>query len=248
MDEPSYADYSDMIDHALLVPTMTRKELTAGCSLAAAYGCASACVMPYFIGQAADLLAASPTVACCVIGFPHGNTLTAAKVAEAEAAVRLGAVELDMVCNISLVKSAAWDQVAEDIRAVVAAGHAGGARVKVIFETCYLTDDEVRRLCDICGEARADWVKTSTGFGLPDEGVSAGATDAHLQIMREACPEHVAVKASGGVRSFSRLRRVRELGCTRAGASATPAILDEARTYFGLTPIDVENINTLTNY
>ncbi|MEM6314257.1 MAG: deoxyribose-phosphate aldolase [Planctomycetota bacterium] len=248
MSEALYREFAGMIDHALLVPTMTRAELRAGCALAAAYGCASACVMPYFVGEAATLLGDTDTVACCVIGFPHGNHLTAAKVAEAEAATRAGAAELDMVCNISLVKSGAWDAVADDLRAVIDAGHAGSAKVKVIFETCYLTDDEIRRLCTICGDLRADWIKTSTGFGNPPTGTPAGATDAHLTLMRSAAPPHVQVKASGGVRDFARLQRIRDLGCTRAGASATQPILDEARTTLNLPKIKAPSQHIETSY
>jgi deoxyribose-phosphate aldolase len=240
----TYESLAGMIDHAVLVPTLTDRELEAGCRMASAYGCASACVMPYFVGRCAELLEGTSSVACCVIGFPHGNHLTAAKVAEAQEAVRLGAKELDMVCNISKVRSGDWGAVKDDVQAVVEAGHAGGAKVKVIFETCYLDDDQKRKLCEICGEVRADWVKTSTGFGLPPEGRSAGATDDDLILMRQASPEHVQVKASGGVRDLKRLLRVKEIGCTRAGASATQAILDEARRELGLEPIRVGAAST----
>ena len=239
MPDYTYDDLAGMIDHAVLVPSLSPADLDAGTRLAAAYGCASACVMPHFVGRCAELLAVSGTVPCCVVGFPHGSHLTAAKVAEAREAVRLGAKELDVVCNVSRVKGGDWAFVRDDLRAVVDAGHEGGAKVKVIFETCYLDDDEKRRLCEVCGEVGADWVKTSTGFGNPPEGKSAGATDADLILMREASPPSVQVKASGGVRDLARLLRVREIGCTRAGASATKAILDEARRSLGLDPITV---------
>ena len=236
----AYADVAGMLDHAVLVPNLTDADLAAGCRLAVAYGAASACVMPYYIGKCAEHFAGTPQIPCCVIGFPHGNALTAAKVAEATEATRLGAGELDMVSNISKVKSGDWQWVKDDIKAVVDAGHAGGAKVKVIFETCYLEDEEKRRLCDICGEVGADWVKTSTGFGNPPEGRSAGATDHDLKLMRAAAPPHVQVKASGGIRDLDGLLRVRALGCTRVGASATKAICDEARKRLGLEPITVE--------
>lgn len=235
----TYDDLARMIDHAVLVPTLTERDLADGCRLARAYGVASACVMPWFVGRAAELLAGSETVACCVIGFPHGTHLTAGKVAEAQAAARAGARELDMVCNISAVKSGNWQVVRDDIAAVVEAGHEGGGKVKVIFETCYLDDAEKRRLCEICGEAGADWVKTSTGFGTPPAGTSAGATDADLILMRSASLARVQIKASGGIRDLARLLRVRELGCSRAGASATKAILDEARRHLGLGEIEI---------
>ena len=236
---PPYESLAGMIDHAVLVPSLTPSDLEAGCRMARAYGCASACVMPYYVGRAAELLAGSKTLACCVIGFPHGNAPTAAKVAEASFAVDAGAKELDMVVNISLVKGAMWQAVQDDLAAVIGTGHDGGAKVKVIFETCYLTDDEKQRLCEVSAEAGADWVKTSTGFGTPPAGQSAGATDEDLQLMRKHSPESVQIKASGGIRDLDRLLRVRELGCSRAGASATKAILDEARQSLGLDPIQV---------
>ena len=249
MPDYAYDDLAGMIDHAVLVPTLAPADLEAGTRLAAAYGCASACVMPHFVGRCAELLVDSKTIACCVVGFPHGNHLTAAKVAEAREAVRLGAEELDMVCNVSRVKGGDWAFVRDDLRAVVDAGHDGGARVKVIFETCYLDDDEKRRLCELCGEVKADWVKTSTGFGTPPAGRPAGATDEDLILMKQSVPDGVQVKASGGVRDLARLLRVREIGCTRAGASATAKILDEARAALGLDPVTVPAVDdTNTSY
>lgn len=249
MPDYTYDDLAQMIDHAVLVPSLTQADLEAGCRMARAYHAASACVMPYYVGRAAELLAGSNTLPCCVIGFPHGTHPTAAKVAEATFATSAGARELDMVCNLSAVKSGDWELVERDIHAVVATGHDGGAKVKVIFETCYLTDDEKRTLCEICGRVGADWVKTSTGFGNPPAGQSSGATDDDLILMRQASPDHVQVKASGGIRDLTRLLRVRELGCTRAGASATKAILDEARARLGLPTITIPgNADAGTTY
>jgi deoxyribose-phosphate aldolase len=142
---------------------------------------------------------------------------------EAERALDDGGVELDMVVNVSKVRSGDWGYVRDDIRAVLAPTHARGARLKVIFENCYLDDAQKVRLCEICGELRVDWVKTSTGFG------TSGATDEDLILMRKHSPAHVQVKAAGGIRDLDRLLRVREIGCTRSGATASKDILDEAR-------------------
>ena len=227
----TYDDLAKMIDHAILVPTTPPADLEAGVRMAAAYGVASTCVVPYFVKRSAELLEGSDTLASTVIGFPHGTTSTAAKVAESRQALADGAVELDIVVNLSGVVGGDWPLVSRDIGEVVKAGHDGGARVKVIFETCYLNDEQKRRLCEICVERGADWVKTSTGFG------SGGATDHDLRLMRDAVAGHCQVKASGGIRTYERLLEVRDIGCTRAGASATAAILDEARRQLELAPI-----------
>jgi deoxyribose-phosphate aldolase len=158
-----------------------------------------------------------------VIGFPHGGHVTGVKVFEAQTAMADGAVELDMVVNIGKVLSGDYPYVRQDIAAVVEAAHKEGARVKVIFENCYLQDDHKIELCRICGELRADWVKTSTGYG------DSGATDHDLSLMRKHSPPHVQVKAAGGVRTFDRVLAVRALGVTRIGATATKSILDECR-------------------
>ena len=128
-DQPTYDELAGMIDHAVLAPQLTLGDLDAGSRMARAYGCASACVMPYFVGRCAEIVAGSKTVACCVIGFPHGVTFAKAKAAEAQLAVEAGAAELDMVCNVSLVKSGRWDDVRDDVKAVVdAAAGAGEAQ------------------------------------------------------------------------------------------------------------------------
>ena len=133
------------------------------------------------------------------------------------------ASELDMVVNISQVLSGNWDYVCGDIKAVVEVTHAAGARVKVIFENCYLKDDDKIRLCHICGDVGADWVKTSTGYG------TGGATLEDLKLMRQHAPAHVQVKAAGGIRTLDALLEVRALGVTRCGATRTAEMLDECR-------------------
>jgi deoxyribose-phosphate aldolase len=222
---PAYtlADLAKMFDHSLLQPTLTDADLDRGFALAREYAVASVCVKPYAVRRAAAALTGSGVLVGTVIGFPHGGHLSRIKRAEAEAAMADGAVELDMVVNIGKVLSGDWGYVRDDIAAVIEPAHANGAKVKVIFENCFLSDDQKIELCRICGELRADWVKTSTGYG------ESGATDHDLTLMRKHSPAHVQVKAAGGVRTFDRVLAVRELGVTRIGATATKAILDECR-------------------
>jgi len=229
----TYQDVSKMIDHSLLNPTMTGAVCEEGIRLAIAYDTGSVCIMPWYLKRCAELLAGSTVKASTTIGFPHGGHVAAVKVKEAEQALRDGGVELDMVVNISAVLSGKWDLVRDDIRGVVEVTHAGGGKVKVIFENCYLTADHKIRLCEICGALGADWVKTSTGYG------TGGATDEDLALMRKHSPAHVQVKAAGGVRTLERLLQVRALGVTRAGATATKVILDEARKTLGLPAIAI---------
>jgi len=224
----TYQDIAKMIDHSLLNPTMSAEDLAAGCKVAVAYDVATACMMPYFLKQGAAILAGSTVKASTTIGFPHGGHTTAVKLAEAKQALADGGEELDMVCNISKVLSGDWDYVREDIRVVVEAAHAAGQKVKVIFENCYLNDDQKVRLCEICGEVNADWVKTSTGYG------TGGATMEDLKLMRLHAPDPVQVKAAGGVRDLDTLLAVRALGVTRVGASRTVEMLDECKRRLGM--------------
>jgi deoxyribose-phosphate aldolase len=216
-----------MFDHSLLQPQLTDAELDRGLAVAIEYNVASVCIKPYAVRRAAKLLAGTTIAASTVIGFPHGSHLTRVKVFESELALADGATELDMVVNIGKVLSGEWNYVANDIAAVVTTAHQQGAKVKVIFENAYLTDEHKRELCRICGEVRADWVKTSTGYA------ESGATLEDLKLMRECSPPWVQVKAAGGVRTFERLLEVRAVGVSRVGATATKAILDEARTRLG---------------
>jgi deoxyribose-phosphate aldolase len=219
----TYRDIAKMIDHSLLQQQLTDAELDAGCQLAREYDVASVCIKPYYVRRAADLLAGSSVAVGTTVGFPHGGHVTRVKVVEAEQALADGAAELDMVVNIGKVLSGAWRYVTDDIRAVVEAAHAKNALVKVIFENCFLSDDHKKKLCEICGETRADFVKTSTGYG------ATGATTEDLILMRRHAPPHVQVKAAGGVRNFERLLEVRALGVTRVGATASKAMLDECK-------------------
>jgi len=224
----TYPEIAKMIDHSLLNPTLTETDLEHGCHIARDYDVASACVMPYFLKRCAELLAGSTVKASTTIGFPHGGHTTAVKVAEAQRALADGGQELDMVVNISKVLSGDWNYVREEIAAVVEVAHQCNQKVKVIFENAYLTDAHKIRLCEICGEVKADWVKTSTGYA------TGGATDSDLKLMRAHSPAHVQIKAAGGVRSLDRLLEVRALGVTRVGATRTVEILEECKRRLGL--------------
>ncbi len=219
----TYHDIAKMIDHSLLNPVMTDQDFEKGCRDGLEYDVASVCIMPHYLKRCAEILQGSAVKASTTVGFPHGGHTTAVKVAEARQALADGAEELDMVVNISKVLSQDWTYVSSDIGRVVEAVHAQGAKVKVIFENCYLKDEHKIRLCEICAKASVDWVKTSTGYG------SGGATDADLILMRKHSPPHMQVKAAGGIRDLDGLLRVRALGVTRVGASRTGDILNECR-------------------
>jgi deoxyribose-phosphate aldolase len=227
----TYLDVAKMIDHSLLNPTLKEEELAAGIELALRYDTASVCIMPFALRDCAARLRGSNVRASTTIGFPHGVQTTASKVEEARQALAAGGEELDMVVNISKVLSGDWNYVRGDVKAVIEETHAAGQKVKVIFENCYLNDDEKIRLCEICSDLGADWVKTSTGYG------TGGATIEDLMLMRNHSAPGVQVKAAGGVRDLDMLLRVREIGVTRCGATRTAAMLDQARARLGLQPI-----------
>jgi deoxyribose-phosphate aldolase len=219
----TYREIAKMIDHSLLPPSLTDEDLEHGCRIALEYDCASVCIMPYYLQKCADILRGSTVKASTTIGFPHGGHTTAVKVAEAKRALDDGGQELDMVANISKVLSEDWDYVRQDLAAVINLAHEGGQKVKVIFENCYLKDVHKIRLCEICSEAGADWVKTSTGFG------TSGATIEDVKLMVAHSPFPVQVKAAGGIRSLDQLLAFRQLGATRIGASRTKDILEDCR-------------------
>jgi deoxyribose-phosphate aldolase len=223
----TYLDIAKMIDHSLLNPTLTDKDLEQGCQLALEYDVASVCILPYGLKRCAEVLRGSTVKASTTIGFPHGGHTTAIKVAEARQALADGGEELDMVVNISKVLSGDWDYVHSDIASVIEVTHAQGQKVKVIFENCYLNDEQKIKLCEICGSLDADWVKTSTGYG------TGGATIEDLKLMRAHTPSHVQVKAAGGVRDLDKLLEVRAIGVTRCGATRTAEMLDECKRRLG---------------
>jgi deoxyribose-phosphate aldolase len=230
----TYDELAKMIDYSLLNPTLTDRELEEGCNIAAKYKVASVCIKPYFVKRAVELLKGTGVAVGTVISFPHGGSTTEVKRFETEVACKDGATEIDMVINIGKALSADWNYVEADVRAVCDEAHKHGAIVKVIFENDFIAGDEIKtQLCNVCEAAGADFVKTSTGYGFvkqPNGGYNyKGATEHDLKLMRAACSPKVQVKAAGGVRDLDGLIRVRELGGTRCGASATVSMLDEYR-------------------
>ena len=232
-------ELAKMIDHSILHPTMTDKDLIRECAIAKKYDVASVCVKPYMVKQAKELLKGTTVFVGCVIGFPAGNSTIPVKVFEAESACKDGAVEIDMVINIGKALQGEWDYIEQEIKAVTDASHQNGAIVKVIFETDYVTKKEdIIKLCEICTKVSADYVKTSTGFGFVKGAEGKydyiGATIPNLLLMRQHSGPKVKVKAAGGVRTLDQLIAVKEAGCSRSGATATTAMMEEAIRRFGI--------------
>jgi deoxyribose-phosphate aldolase len=223
LDRLTYRDISKTIDHSLLRPELDDQFLEDNIRLALDYDVASVTMRPADVAMAAAMVDGSDVKVGTVVGFPHGNHLTATKVFETERALEQGAREIDMVIKIGALKSGRDQDVEDDIRAVVETSHAGGAIVKVIFENAYLTDDEKIRACRLTEAAGGDFVKTSTGFA------PSGATHDDLRLMRAHTSPHIQVKAAGGVRTLDALLAVMALGVTRIGATATKTILDDFR-------------------
>ena len=231
---PKAYDYyaiAKMIDHSLLNPTLTTRELEEGCALALRYNVASVCILPYALKRCAEVLAGSTVQASTTIGFPHGGHTTAVKLAEAQQALDDGGQELDIVINLSKARSGDWQYVRSELVALTEMIHRAGAKIKVIFENAYQDDAAKIRLCEICGEIGVDWVKTSTGYA------PSGATMADLELMRAHSPANVQVKAAGGIRDLDGLLAVREIGVSRVGATRTETMLEDCRKRLGLGPI-----------
>ncbi len=224
----TYQDIAKMIDHSLLAPTLTGEQLEQGIDIALKYDVASVCIMPYYLRRCAERLRGSTVKASTTIGFPHGGHTTAVKLAEVKQALDDGGQELDAVVNISKVLSNDWDYVRGELQLLTELVHQHGAKIKVIFENCYLNDEQKIRLCQICGQLGVDWVKTSTGFG------TGGATLEDLALMRKHTPPHVQVKAAGGVRDLDKALAVRALGVTRFGCTRTVEVLEECKRRLGL--------------
>ena len=231
-------EIAKMIDHSILHPTFTDEDLKKNCEIAKKYHVATVCVKPYHAGMAAELLIDSDVDICAVIGFPHGNSTIDMKVAETLQVMNDGATEVDMVINIGKVLQGDWTYIDEELKAVNETCINNGAILKVIFETDYLTEDKDKiELCELCSKHNVAFVKTSTGYGFvknQDGFYSyAGATEHDLKLMRKHSSPEVQIKAAGGVRNLDQLLKVRELGVTRVGATATEAILEEAKERFG---------------
>ncbi|MEX2785276.1 deoxyribose-phosphate aldolase [Streptococcus sp. H49] len=206
------------IDHTLLKAESTQEQIEQLLSEAKRYHFASVCVNPTWVSLAADYLKDSDVNVCTVVGFPLGANTSAVKAFEAKEAVSAGADEIDMVINIGLLKSGHFEAVRKDIAEVVAAS--SGKLVKVIIETCLLTEEEKVKACQLALEAGADFVKTSTGFS------TGGATVADVALMRQTVGDKAGVKAAGGARSYTDARAFIEAGATRIGTSAGVAILE----------------------
>ena len=213
-------DLARKIDHTLLKAEATEAAVRKLCAEAVEHGFYSVCINPRWLPLSVELTRGSSTMAIAVVGFPLGAMASKTKALEAETAVATGAREIDMVLDLGSAKSGLWSFAEDDIRGVVKAS--GGKPVKVILETCYLSDDEIRRACAISKEAGAAFVKTSTGFG------TGGATPQHIRLMRECVGPQMGVKASGGIRDFATAKALIEAGANRLGCSASVAIVQGA--------------------
>ena len=231
MSIPNKSEIAKMIDHSLLHPTMDDRALKEGIELARRYHVASVCIKPYAVRMAAEMLKGSDVMVCTVIGFPHGNSRVDVKVFEAERAIDDGAVEIDMVVNTGKVLSEDWDYVYDEIAAIAGVTKKHGATLKVIFENDFLPEDTFKiKLCEICSGLQVEFIKTSTGYGFvkQEDGTYhyKGATPHDLVLMRRHASPEVQVKAAGGIRTLEDTLKVRELGVTRIGATATESILN----------------------
>jgi deoxyribose-phosphate aldolase len=211
---------ASLIDHTILRPDATRAEVVKVCQEARKYQFASVCVNPYWVPLVAAELAGSPVKVCTVVGFPLGATTTESKIAETEAALRVGAQEIDMVMNIGALRSGDQETVKQDIQGVAEATHRAGAILKVILETALLDDNQKATACTLAKLAGADFVKTSTGFG------PSGATAHDVALMRMVVGPGMGVKASGGIRTLEDLQKMAAAGATRIGASASVKIVE----------------------
>ena len=217
----TYEQFTKVIDHSLLQPQLTEADVIAGCEVAKQYDAASVCVKPYHVKLAQGLLAGTTVVVSTVVGFPHGNSTIATKLAEAKEALEGGATELDMVINYGALRSGHVDYVGQEVKAICDLAHAHSAKVKVIFENAHLTDEQKIAACQLCEAANADWVKTSTGFA------PTGATVADIQLMRANVSDNVQVKAAHGIRTLAAALEMIDAGVTRIGATATIAMCED---------------------
>ncbi len=205
------------VDHTLLTPQATWEQIDALCREAETYHTASVCIPPSYV-KAVHSAYPSLTI-CTVIGFPNGYNTTTVKVAETRDAVANGAAEIDMVVNLGWVKDQKYEEILQEIRQVKEA--AGNHILKVIIETCLLTEEEKLRLCDVVSRSGADYIKTSTGFS------SGGATPEDVELMRKNCPPEVKVKAAGGIKTLEDAERFLQLGASRLGTSRVVRLIRE---------------------
>ncbi|MBI2793622.1 MAG: deoxyribose-phosphate aldolase [Ignavibacteria bacterium] len=208
-----------LIDHTLLNPDCTRAQVAGLCAEAARFGFASVCVLPCYVRFSAENLAVTDVPVCTVVGFPLGASTTEIKVAEARQALANGAREIDMVASITALKSKRFDEVFADIHTVTEAVHADSGIIKVIIETCLLTNDEKKRMCATVTQAGADFIKTSTGFS------TGGATVADVRFLKEHVGLAVRVKASGGIRDLATAMAMIDAGADRLGTSSGVTIV-----------------------
>ncbi len=226
-------EIAKMIDHSILHPTFTDNDLEKNCEIAQKYDVATVCVKPYHVRTASEILKGSNVAVCAVIGFPHGNSTIDIKESEALQVINDGATEVDMVVNIGKVLQNDWNYVNKELSTINDVCIQNGAILKVIFETDFVTSDKNKiKLCELCNINKIAFVKTSTGYGFVkrEDGFYnySGATEHDLKLMRKHCNPTVQIKAAGGVRNLDQVLKVKELGATRVGATATKIIIEEA--------------------
>lgn len=226
-------EIAKMIDHSILHPVFTDNDLEKNCEIAQKYDVATVCVKPYHVRMASGILKGSNVAVCAVIGFPHGNSIIKIKESETLQVINDGATEVDMVVNIGKVVQNDWNYINKELKTINDACIQNGAILKVIFETDLVTSDKNKiKLCELCNVNQIAFVKTSTGYGFvkrEDGNYNySGATEHDLKLMRKHCNSAVQIKAAGGIRNLDQVLRVKELGVTRVGATATEVIIEEA--------------------
>ncbi|MEZ5040429.1 MAG: deoxyribose-phosphate aldolase [Saprospiraceae bacterium] len=209
------------IDHTLLRADSTLSDIQKLCEEATQFGFATVCVPPYYVGRSSQLLEKKTTRVATVIGFPMGYTTTVAKVEEIKRAIDEGVDELDVVVNVSAIKSGEWIDVQNDLDRMITTAHLRRKLIKVILETGLLTPAEIKRACEICQELKPDFVKTSTGFN------GEGATIGMVKLLRENLSKEIKIKASGGIRTLEDALRLIEAGAVRLGTSSSVRIMKD---------------------
>jgi len=230
-------EIAKMIDHSILHPAFTDYDLEKNCEIAQKYDVATVCVKPYHVRIASEILKGSYVAVCAVIGFPHGNSTIKIKESEALQVINDGATEVDMVVNIGKVVQNDWNYINKELKTINETCVQNGAILKVIFETDFVTNDKNKiKLCELCNINQIAFVKTSTGYGFVkrEDGHYnySGATEHDLKLMRKHCNSAVQIKAAGGIRNLDQVLKVKELGITRVGATATKIIMEEAKKRF----------------